>query len=94
MVAASGVNGLAWDGNEFDDSEKNLTRAWLRTKGNSIEGGTSFYRITLCSKPSSCKILFTIIKLISIPCKSVNSRGCNHKLMPSFVMFSSIVLKH
>ncbi len=50
MVAASGVNGLAWDGNEFDDSEKNLTRAWLRTKGNSIEGGTSEVQLNVISK--------------------------------------------
>ena len=41
MVAASGVDGVAWDGDEFDQDDKNLTRAWLRTKGNSIEGGTS-----------------------------------------------------
>ena len=50
MVAASGVNGLAWDGNEFDDSEKNLTRAWLRTKGNSLEGGTSEVQLNVISK--------------------------------------------
>ena len=24
MVAASGVNGVAWDGEEFDDDDKNL----------------------------------------------------------------------
>ena len=45
-----GVNGLAWDGNEFDDSEKNLTRSWLRTKGNSIEGGTSEVQLNVISK--------------------------------------------
>ena len=28
------------------------------------------------------------------PCKSVNSRGCNHKLMPSFIMLSSVVFEH
>ena len=50
MIAASGVNGLAWDGNEFDDSEKNLTKAWLRTKGNSIEGGTSEVQLNVISK--------------------------------------------
>ena len=44
------MNGLAWDGNEFDDSEKNLTRAWLRTKGNSIEGGTSEVQLNVISK--------------------------------------------
>ena len=41
---------LHGDGNEFDDSEKNLTRAWLRTKGNSIEGGTSEVQLNVISK--------------------------------------------
>ena len=50
MVAASGINGVAWDGDEFEDSDKNLTRAWLRTKGNSIEGGTSEVQLNVISK--------------------------------------------
>ena len=50
MVAASGINGVAWDGDEFDDKDKNLTRAWLRTKGNSIEGGTSEVQLNVISK--------------------------------------------
>ena len=50
MVAASGVDGLAWDGDEFDENDKNLTRAWLRTKGNSIEGGTSEVQLNVISK--------------------------------------------
>ena len=50
MVSASGINGVAWDGDEFDDSDKNLTRAWLRTKGNSIEGGTSEVQLNVISK--------------------------------------------
>ena len=50
MVAASGINGVAWDGDEFDDNDKNLTRAWLRTKGNSIEGGTSEVQLNVISK--------------------------------------------
>ncbi len=35
---------------EFDDNDKNLTRAWLRTKGNSIEGGTSEVQLNVISK--------------------------------------------
>ena len=50
MVAASGVDGLAWDGDDFDQADKNLTRAWLRTKGNSIEGGTSEVQLNVISK--------------------------------------------
>ena len=50
MVAASGINGVAWDGDEFEDIDKNLTRAWLRTKGNSNEGGTSEVQLNVISK--------------------------------------------
>ena len=50
MVAASGINGVVWDGDEFEDDDKNLTRAWLRTKGNSIEGGTSEVQLNVISK--------------------------------------------
>ena len=35
---------------EFDQDDKNLTRAWLRTKGNSIEGGTSEVQLNVISK--------------------------------------------
>jgi alkylation response protein AidB-like acyl-CoA dehydrogenase len=50
MVAAMGTDGVAWDGDEFDDSDKNLTRSWLRTKGNSLEGGTSEVQLNVISK--------------------------------------------
>ena len=50
MIAATGINGVVWDGDEFDKEEKNLTRAWLRTKGNSIEGGTSEVQLNVISK--------------------------------------------
>ena len=50
MVAASGVDGIAWDGDEFDKEDKNLTRAWLRTKGNSLEGGSSEVQLNVISK--------------------------------------------
>ena len=50
MIAATGINGVAWDGDEFDKEEKNLTKAWLRTKGNSIEGGTSEVQLNVISK--------------------------------------------
>ena len=50
MIEASGKNGVAWDGDEFNDEDKNLTRSWLRTKGNSIEGGTSEVQLNVISK--------------------------------------------
>ena len=50
MVAAMGTDGVAWDGDEFDKDDKDLTKAWLRTKGNSLEGGTSEVQINVISK--------------------------------------------
>ena len=50
MVAAMGNDGVAWDGDEFDKEDKDLTRAWLRTKGNSLEGGTSEVQLNVISK--------------------------------------------
>ena len=50
MIAVTGINGVAWDGDEFDDDEKNLTKSWLRTKGNSLEGGTSEVQLNVISK--------------------------------------------
>jgi acyl-CoA dehydrogenase len=48
MVSVAGMNGLAWEGQEFDEGA--LSRAWLRTKGNSIEGGTSEIQLNVISK--------------------------------------------
>ena len=50
MVEAMGTDGIAWDGDEFDQEDKDLTRAWLRTKGNSLEGGTSEVQLNVISK--------------------------------------------
>ena len=50
MVSAMGVDGVAWDGDEFNKEDKDLTRAWLRTKGNSLEGGTSEVQLNVISK--------------------------------------------
>ena len=50
MVSAMGIDGVAWDGDEFDKEDKDLTRAWLRTKGNSLEGGTSEVQLNVISK--------------------------------------------
>jgi alkylation response protein AidB-like acyl-CoA dehydrogenase len=50
MISAMGSHGVAWDGDEFDKEEKDLTKAWLRTKGNSIEGGTSEVQLNVISK--------------------------------------------
>ncbi len=41
MVRIAGPQGLGWEGPGFEDDELALTRDWLRTRGNTIEGGTS-----------------------------------------------------
>ncbi|NNL66611.1 MAG: acyl-CoA dehydrogenase, partial [Myxococcales bacterium] len=37
----AGPQALGWEGPGFEDEELARTRAWLRARGNSIEGGTS-----------------------------------------------------
>ncbi len=50
MVRILGPNALGWEGAGFDDSELNVTRDWLRSRGNSIEGGTSEIQLNIISK--------------------------------------------
>jgi len=41
QMAVRGAAGLGWEGSGFSANELMETRGWLRSKGNSIEGGTS-----------------------------------------------------
>lgn len=41
MLRIAGPQALGWQGPGFSSEELSLTRAWLRSRGNSIEGGTS-----------------------------------------------------
>jgi alkylation response protein AidB-like acyl-CoA dehydrogenase len=50
MVEALGHQGLGWEGDAFSPSELGATRAFLRAKGNSIEGGTSEVNLNVVSK--------------------------------------------
>jgi alkylation response protein AidB-like acyl-CoA dehydrogenase len=50
MVEALGHNALGWEGDDYTPFEKTVTRGWLRSKGNSIEGGTSEVNINVVSK--------------------------------------------
>ncbi len=50
MVRLAGPQGLGWEGEGFEDEELDLTRAWLRTRGNSIEGGTSEIQLNIIAK--------------------------------------------
>jgi alkylation response protein AidB-like acyl-CoA dehydrogenase len=50
MLAIAGPQALGWDGPGFDDEELKLTREWLRSRGNSIEGGTSEVQLNIIAK--------------------------------------------
>ena len=50
MVEAMGHRGLGWEGDGFAHDELAVTRGWLRSKGNSIEGGTSEVNLNVVSK--------------------------------------------
>ncbi len=50
MVEAMGTQGLGWEGEGFDPEGLKATRAWLRSKGNSIEGGTSEVNLNVIAK--------------------------------------------
>jgi alkylation response protein AidB-like acyl-CoA dehydrogenase len=45
-----GEHGLGWEGDAFEPADLAATRAWLRSKGNSIEGGTSEINLDVVSK--------------------------------------------
>ena len=49
-VRIAGPQGLGWDGPGFEQEELDRTRAWLRTRGNSIEGGTSEIQLNIIAK--------------------------------------------
>ena len=50
LVEALGTDGLGWDGDGFAEDAKKATRGWLRSKGNSIEGGTSEINLNVVAK--------------------------------------------
>ncbi len=51
MVQIAGPQALGWEPEEgFDPDELRLTRDWLRSRGNSIEGGTSEIQLNIIAK--------------------------------------------
>lgn len=48
MICAAGSDGLEWEGER--SSEGATVRTWLRSKGNSIEGGTSEIQLNVVAK--------------------------------------------
>jgi alkylation response protein AidB-like acyl-CoA dehydrogenase len=45
-----GTQGLGWEGEGFTPVELAQARGWLRSKGNSIEGGTSEVQLNVIAK--------------------------------------------
>jgi alkylation response protein AidB-like acyl-CoA dehydrogenase len=50
MVRMAGPQALGWEGEGYSDDEIQLTRQWLRSRGNSIEGGTSEIQLNIIAK--------------------------------------------
>ncbi|MFQ5351789.1 MAG: acyl-CoA dehydrogenase family protein, partial [Candidatus Binatia bacterium] len=50
MMSILGPQALGWQGEGFEASELELTREWLRSRGNSIEGGTSEIQLNIIAK--------------------------------------------
>ena len=50
MLEVMGSQALGWEGDTFEDDELTATRAWLRSRANSIEGGTSEVQLNVIAK--------------------------------------------
>jgi alkylation response protein AidB-like acyl-CoA dehydrogenase len=50
LVKILGTNAFGWEGEGFTPRELATTREWLRSKGNSIEGGTSEVQLNIIAK--------------------------------------------
>jgi acyl-CoA dehydrogenase len=50
MGQLAGPQALGWDGPGFTPEELGMTRDWLRSRGNTIEGGTSEIQLNIIAK--------------------------------------------
>ncbi|WP_135211609.1 acyl-CoA dehydrogenase family protein [Vitreimonas flagellata] len=50
MVEAAGSRAFGWAGEGYSPDELAVTRGWLRSKGNSIEGGTTEVNLNVVAK--------------------------------------------
>ncbi len=50
LVEILGPQALGWEGPGFEADELDVTREWLRSRGNSIEGGTSEVQLNIIAK--------------------------------------------
>ena len=46
----AGTEGLGWEGEAFDADDLDYTRLWLRSRANTIEGGSSEIQLNIISK--------------------------------------------
>ena len=50
LLSIMGSQAAGWEGDGFTERELGTTRQWLRTKANSIEGGTSEVQLNVIAK--------------------------------------------
>lgn len=50
LLEAAGNRALGWEGEGFDADELSLAREWLRSKANSIEGGTAEIQLNVIAR--------------------------------------------
>ena len=50
MVEILGPQALGWEGPGFDEAELAITHDWLRSRGNTLEGGTSEIQLNIIAK--------------------------------------------
>ena len=50
LMSIMGMRGLGWTGEGFSSGEIGATRGWLRSKANSIEGGSSEVQLNVIAK--------------------------------------------
>lgn len=50
LMSIMAMRGLGWSGEEFTEAERIATRGWLRSKANSIEGGSSEVQRNIIAK--------------------------------------------
>jgi len=50
MMTILGPQATGWEGPGYDDGELKATRDWLRSRGNTIEGGTSEVQLNIIAK--------------------------------------------
>ncbi len=50
IVRLLGPDALGWEGPGFEDDDLESTREWLRSRGNTIEGGTSEVQLNILAK--------------------------------------------